>query len=172
VAALVGAPRVDVEHHPRVHPQRRAAQPVIPRHPVAEPIRHREDPLAHRHAWQHRVHQMGGTLGHPAAAAAARAEPPPLAGTRHQGLTGATLTLRASKTTLERAAHQELPELPLDELRQAGPLAGPHRRAQESLEVLGDDLMEHGVLGVARTIRGLCTCHPLGTARAAVRQCP
>ena len=25
-----------------------------------------------------------------------------------------------------------------------------------------DDLMEHGVLGVSRTIHGLCTRHPLG----------
>ena len=85
---------------------------------------------------------------------------------------GAALAATARNAVLARGTRQELPELPLDEVRQAGPLAGLHRRAQEGLEVLGDDLMEHGVLGVARTIRGLCTCHPLGTARAAVRQCP
>jgi hypothetical protein len=37
----------------------------------------------------------------------------------------------------------------LDELRQARAVAGRRHRAQEHLQVLGDDLMEHGVLGVA-----------------------
>ena len=49
---------------------------------------------------------------------------------------------------LEHAAHQELPELPLDELRQARSVAGLRRRAQEGLQVERDDLVEHGVLGV------------------------
>ena len=39
--------------------------------------------------------------------------------------------------------------LALDELREARPVASLHRRAQEGFQVLGDDLMEHGVLGVA-----------------------
>ncbi len=50
---------------------------------------------------------------------------------------------------LEDTARQELPEFALDELRQARAVAGRRHRAQEDLEVLGDDLVEHGVLGVA-----------------------
>jgi len=50
---------------------------------------------------------------------------------------------------LEHAARQELPELALDELRQARAVAGLRHRAQEGLQVLGDDLVEHAVLGVA-----------------------
>jgi len=75
---------------------------------------------------------------------------------------GTALTLKARKATLERAARQDLPELPLHEPRQAGPLAGLGRRAQEGLQVLANHLMGHGVLGVARAIHGLCTCHPSG----------
>ena len=77
-------------------------------------------------------------------------------------LPGAALTAKARKAALERATRQELPELPLDELRQADPLASLRGRAQEGLQVLGDDLMEHGVLGVTRSIHGLGTRHSSG----------
>jgi hypothetical protein len=49
----------------------------------------------------------------------------------------------------EHAARQKLRELALDELREARAVAGRRHRAQEDLQVLGDDLVEHGVLGVA-----------------------
>jgi hypothetical protein len=49
----------------------------------------------------------------------------------------------------EHAARQELPELALDELRQARAVAGFRHRAQEYLQVLGDGLVKHGELGVA-----------------------
>jgi hypothetical protein len=49
----------------------------------------------------------------------------------------------------EHAARQELPGLALDELRQARAVARLCPRAQEDLQVLGDDLVEHGVLGVS-----------------------
>jgi hypothetical protein len=42
------------------------------------------------------------------------------------------------------------------------PVAGLRHRAQEGLQVLGDDLMEHGVLGVARTIHQLGWRHAQG----------
>jgi hypothetical protein len=64
-------------------------------------------------------------------------------------LAPAALAPKPRHTVLEHAARQELPELALDELRQAGSVAGLRRRTQEGLQVLGDDLMEHGVLGVA-----------------------
>ena len=63
-------------------------------------------------------------------------------------LAGAALAPKTRHAALEHAARQELPELALDELREARPVPS-RRRAQEGLQVLGDDLMEHGVLGVA-----------------------
>ena len=64
-------------------------------------------------------------------------------------LTSADLAPKPRRAVLEHAARQELPELALDELRQARPVAGLRHRAQEGLQVCGDDLMEHGVLGVS-----------------------
>jgi hypothetical protein len=56
---------------------------------------------------------------------------------------------------LKHTARQELPEFALDELRQARAVAGRRHRAQEDLELLGDDLVKHGVLGVAGAGRPL-----------------
>jgi hypothetical protein len=67
--------------------------------------------------------------------------------------------LKPRHAGLEHAAQQELPELALDELRQARAVAGLRHRAQKGLQVLGDDLMQHGVLGVSRAIRGRDTSH-------------
>jgi len=64
-------------------------------------------------------------------------------------LAPAALALKPRHAVFEHAARQELPELALDELRQARAVAGLCHRAQEDLQVLGDDLVEHGVLGVA-----------------------
>jgi hypothetical protein len=147
-AARTGAARIDIEQHPRVHPQHRPAEPVIPRQPIAQPIRHRQHPLPHRHPRQHRVHQMGGPLRHPAAATAGTPSAP-FTRERHQVLARAALAPKPRPAVLEHAARQELSELALDELRQARSVAGLCHRAQEGLQVLGDDLMEHGVLGVA-----------------------
>ena len=64
-------------------------------------------------------------------------------------LARAALAPKPRHAVLDHAARQELPELALDELRQARAVAGLRHRAQEDLQVLGDDLVEHGVLGVA-----------------------
>jgi hypothetical protein len=56
---------------------------------------------------------------------------------------------------IERATRQELPELPLDELGEAGPRASLPGLAQGSLQMLADDLMELGALGVSQSIHGL-----------------
>jgi len=52
----------------------------------------------------------------------------------------------------EHATGQELPELALDELRQARAVAGLRHRAQEGLQVLGNDLVEHGVRGITEPV--------------------
>ena len=77
----------------------------------------------------------------------------------------AALALKPRHTSLEDTAEQELPELALHELRQPRAVAGLRHRAQERLQMLGDDLMQHGVLGVSRAIRGRATFHASGVAR-------
>jgi hypothetical protein len=63
---------------------------------------------------------------------------------------------------LEHPTRQELPELPFDELREADPLPGLRRRAQEGFQVLADHLMEHAVFRVTGPIHGLDTRHSSG----------
>ena len=104
---------------------------------------------------------MRRPLRHPPAPAA-RAEAAALARERHQVLAPAALALKARHAALEHAAHQELPELPLHELRQARAVAGLRHRAQKGLQVLGDELMQHRVLGVSRAIHGRDTPHASG----------
>ena len=77
-------------------------------------------------------------------------------------LARATLALKPRHAVLEHAAREELPELPLDELRQTRAVAGLRHRAQEGFQVQGDDLVEHGVLGVSRAIHGRDTSHASG----------
>jgi hypothetical protein len=77
-------------------------------------------------------------------------------------LAPAALALKPRHAALEHAAQQELPELALDELRQARAVAGLRHRAQKGLQMLGDDLVEHGVLGVSRAIHRRDTSHASG----------
>lgn len=84
----------------------------------------------------------------------------------------AAVTPQAGAAMLEHATPQELPELPLHELREARPLAGLRRRAQEGLQVLADDLMEHRVLGVAGPIHRRDTRHSPGYRTRGAAQMP
>jgi hypothetical protein len=170
-AVRAGAARVHVEQHPRVHAQHRAAQPVIPRHLVPEPIRHRQDPLPHRYPRQHRVRQVGGALRH-AATTATGTPRPPFTRKRHQVLARAALAPKPRHTVFEHAARQELLELALDELRQARAVAGLRHHAQEGLQVLGDDLVEHGVRGITGPVdRSLEGHGPQVGSRRRLGQC-
>jgi len=73
---------------------------------------------------------------------------------------------------LDQAARQELPELALDELRQARAVAGLRHRAQEGLQVLGDDLVEHGVRGITGPVdRSLEGHGPQVGSRRRLGQC-
>jgi hypothetical protein len=77
-------------------------------------------------------------------------------------LAPAALALKARHAALEHAAQQEVPELALHELRQAHAVASFRHRAREGLQMLGDDLVQHGVLGVSRAIHGRNTSHASG----------
>jgi hypothetical protein len=77
-------------------------------------------------------------------------------------LAPAPLALKARHAGLEHPAEQELPELALDELRQARAAAGLRHRSQEGLQVFGDHLVERGMLGVTGAIHGHATSHVPG----------
>jgi hypothetical protein len=55
---------------------------------------------------------------------------------RHQVLARAALAPKPRHAGFEHAARQKLPELALDELRQARAVAGLRQRAQEDLQVV------------------------------------
>jgi hypothetical protein len=87
-------------------------------------------------------------------------------------LARAALAPKPRHAVFEHAAGQKLPELALDELRQARAVAGLRHRAQEDLQVLGDDLVEHGVLGVAGPVdRSLEGHGPQVGSRRRLGQC-
>ena len=77
-------------------------------------------------------------------------------------LARAALALKPRHAGLVHPAEQELPELALHELRQPRAVAGLRHRAQEGLQVFGDHLVQHGVLGVSRTIHRRDASHPSG----------
>ena len=87
-------------------------------------------------------------------------------------LARATLAPESRHTVFEHAARQEFAELSLDELQQARALAGRRYHLQEGLQMLGDDLMEHGVLGVAGPVdRSLEGHGPQVGSRRRLGQC-
>ncbi|HEV8682235.1 MAG TPA: hypothetical protein VGS09_05600 [Actinomycetota bacterium] len=61
----------------------------------------------------------------------------------------------------QHSAGEELAKLLLDEPGQAGAFAVLRHLTQEGLQVLANDGVEHGVLGVAGPIRGVDTRHVL-----------
>jgi hypothetical protein len=86
--------------------------------------------------------------------ATAGAEPASLTGEGDEALEATALALDARKTSAERAARQELPELPLDEAGKPAAVGPVARLAQERLEVLAHDPMEDGALGRSGLIDG------------------
>jgi len=62
----------------------------------------------------------------------------------------------------EHAAREELAELLLDEAGQAAAVAAGRDVSEEGLQVLPNDGVEHGVLGVAGLIRAVRMGHALG----------
>src|SRR5260370_39733080 len=94
---------------------------------------------------------MRGALRHPPATATGTPRPP-FARERYQMLAHAALAPKPRHAVFEHAARQKLPELALDELRQARAVAGPRHRAQEGLQVLRDDPAEHRARGITAPV--------------------
>jgi hypothetical protein len=67
----------------------------------------------------------------------------------------------------QHATRKELAEYLLDEPRQAAAVASVRDFSEEGLQVLPDDGVEHGVVGVAGLIRAMEMRHALGVARPA-----
>ena len=138
-----------------------ATQAMVPGEHVAQPVRQAEHPLADGHRGQHRVHCVGAALGHPPAPAA-RAEP--LAGEGQQAVQPAAVAPEARKAVGQDAAPEERPKLLLHEPGQTGAVRPVDRLAQERLQVLANDGVEYGVLGVSGPIRRRRKRHAPGYA--------
>ena len=102
-----------------------------------------------------------GAFGH-AAPATAWAEAASLAGERQQMLERTVRTPKPRETMAQDATREELAELLLDEAGQAMSVAAVRDFPEEGFEVLADDGVEHGVLGVAGLIRAVGMGHALG----------
>src|SRR5437016_2482891 len=105
---------IEAEHGPSGDAEHRAAERVIVGEEIAQAVRKREHPLAHGNVRQDVIDEVGGLLRH-AAAAAARTKAASFARERHEALEGTALAPNARDASAERAAAQELPELPLEQ---------------------------------------------------------
>jgi hypothetical protein len=164
--AVLGAtrtrgPRVEGEQRPGMHAQHRAAQRVIPGEAVAQAIRERQPPLADRYPRQHRVDKRGGAFGHPPSSTA-RTEPASLTGEGHETLERAVRAPQPREPVAQYGTGEELSKLLLYEAREAVSVAAVRDFPEKGLQVLADDGVEHGVLGVAGLIRAIMMAHTHG----------
>jgi hypothetical protein len=98
------------------------------------------------------IGQVGGSLGHPAAAAT-RTERS-LAGKRDQPVEAAVATAKPREPAGEPATLQKVPELLLDEAGQAFPVAQAGGLRAKGLEVIAHDLVERTLRGTSRFVAG------------------
>ena len=70
-----------------------------------------------------------------------------------------TLAAHPGKAVGQHPAGQELTKLPRDELGQAGPVGPVGGGAQEVIQVIPDDPVEHARLRVARLVASAGTAH-------------
>ena len=117
--------------------------------------------MADRHVWQHCVDEGRGALRHPPTPAA-RADAAPLTRDRHATLERTLGTPQPREGLGQDPAAQDVAELLLDEPGQAAAVAAVRDFSEEGLQVLPNDGVEHGVLGVAGLIRAVRMDHALG----------
>jgi hypothetical protein len=126
---------------------------MIPRQPIAQAVRDCQYPLAHRNLWQYVIDQMRGALGHPPPATA-WTEAAPLARERHQPIVMASGTVQPCESTGEPSAAKIGAELVFDESRQPLAVPEPGSLGTVSLEVGLNELMEHPVAWLPRSVLG------------------
>ena len=138
---------LEPEQRPHEHPEHGAAEAVVVGQPIPQPEGERQHPLAHRQAAKDTVDQVCGERAH--APTAARRTDPPLARKGHQNLSRTAVAPEAGKAPCHDSTGHQLPQLALDEARQAvatAPLAG---FGQEGLQVLADDTVQDALFRLA-----------------------
>ena len=108
------------EHGAEEHGDDGAAQVVVPRQLVPQAVRQTQHPLPHGHVGEHVIDQVGGALGHPAAAAT-RTQRAAFAGKRDQPVEAAVAAAKPREPAGEPATPQKVPKLLLDEAGQPFP---------------------------------------------------
>lgn len=109
------------------------------------------DPLPHGHVGEDVVHEVGGALSHPSAAATGT-EATPLARERHQPLASTRVAPEPGEAAGQEAAAQERCELGVNEPRQPLAVAQPRGLDEKGLDVLPHDGVEDGRGRVARRV--------------------
>jgi len=80
-------------------------------------------------------------------------------GERYQAFERAALAAHPGKAVRQHTAGQELTKLPGDELGEAASVGSVGGGAQEVIQVISDDPVEHARLRVARLVAALGTAH-------------
>ena len=163
-AAVARASAQEAEHGADEHADDPATHVVIPRQLVPHAVRQTEHPLhpsaaaapgtpalPHGHVREHVVEQVGGSLRHPATAAA-WTHRPRFAQKRYQSIEAAIITAKSREPAGERATPQKVPELLLDEPRQACSVAQTRGLHAEGLDVIAHDLVERALRGTPRFV--------------------
>jgi hypothetical protein len=126
--------------------------------------------LPHGHVGEHVIEQVGGSLGHPAAAATGTKRAA-FTGKRDQAVQAAVAAARPREPAGEPATLQKGAELLLDEAGQAFPVAQAGGLRAKGLEVIVHDLVERTRRGTPRFVarRGRGHSRPEGGRRASNR---
>jgi len=109
-----------------------------------------QHPLPHGHVGEHVIDQMGGALGHPAAAAT-RTKRAAFTGKRDQPVEAAVAATKPREPAREPAALKKVSELLLDEAGQAFAVAQVRGLRAKRLEVIVHDLIERTLRGIPRS---------------------
>ena len=149
------------QHCTNERPEHAPAELLVVGERVAQPVRRGEHPLPDRQAAEHIVDEVCRESRH-ATPATRRAEAASLAGERHQQVGTTIVAPEAGEAAREPAAREELPQLALDEARQAVTAAASARLGEKGFQVLVYEPVQRAVLGRARTVarkrepRGVC----------------
>ena len=117
----------------------------IPRTAVTERIGEREHPLTHGNFGQYAVDEMGGGLRH-SPAAAGRAESTPFAREGDESIVPARVAVDTQESMREYPALEIRTDLALNEPSDRRALSS--RPSQKGLELLANDFVEKGLLGL------------------------
>ena len=122
-------------------------------HPIPQGDRHRHDPLAYWHPGDDPRNQVGGGLGH-APTGTRRTKPPALAAEWEQQLLVARVTAQPEETMRQDAALQVVVQCTLHIGGQAFRIGIGVKGGEKGLQMVGNDVIEHGGARITWHIRG------------------